>query len=212
MYVPLGVVLPGDPPPLSLGISREAPQPPSATTAQASTTSAALWDSRGPSNSSPNGVKAANHIIRLCPGHFTAAPATLVATVTVITVVPPSATLAGFTTHVACAGAPVHVSAAVPGTPAADVNRSPYTACDPAASVCVVLPLDASAKSTPTPDNGIVCGDPGALSVTVNAPFLEPPAAGVNTICAAHDEPTASVAPHVLLPATNPKSPLATSP
>src|SRR5579859_259074 len=97
----------------------------------------------------------------------------------------------------------------VPGTPAAEVSSSGYTACPPAVIVCVVLPFALSAKSTPVPDNCKLCGEVPALSTTVRLPTRTPPAVGTNTICIAQADPAAKLAPHVLLPATIAKSPVA---
>ncbi len=137
-----------------------------------------------------------------------AAPATLVAIVTVTGVTPPSADVAGFTTHVAYAGTGAHVIATVPGTPAADVSSIGNTACPPAAIVAVVLPFALSAKSTPVPVSRKLCGDPAALSTTVKLPVSAPAVAGENVTAKVHAEPAASALPHVFVPETITKFPL----
>jgi hypothetical protein len=160
----------------------------------------------------PSGSSPASHAIRGAPGitgQRRAAPATLVAIVTLTDVVPPNAGAAGVTVQVALVGTPVQVNATVPGTPAADVSSSGYTACDPAAIVAEELPFTLSAKSTPIPVNGKLCGDDPALSTTVRLPARVPAAVGINAICAVHCAPTARLAAHVLLPATIAKSPVA---
>src|SRR5208283_3044064 len=111
-------------------------------------------------------------------GQRRSAPATLVATVTVMVVVAPSAAVAGFTTQVAWAGIDVQVNATVPGTPAAEERSNGYTASPPAEIVAVVLPFAFSVKSTPVPVNCRLCGEDTALSVTVKVPVRVAAAVG----------------------------------
>ena len=57
-------------------------------------------------------------------GAWSWAPATEVATVTAMVVVPPSVAVAGFMSQVACAGMGAQVNVTEPGTPAAEESRS----------------------------------------------------------------------------------------
>ena len=117
---PLGVVA---------GINREAAQPVSVTTKLSSATTPSRRKRLGPKATSPKGSRPASQSIGLSPGHLGhSSAATLVATVTVIVELLPSAADDGFTTQVEFAGAPEHTRATAPGTPAADVSSSGYTA------------------------------------------------------------------------------------
>src|ERR1019366_8369456 len=113
LYVPLGVGLPVVPPPPELvpGISREAPHPASTITQHRIATTPSRRSRLRPRPSSPIGSSPASHTICLSPGQCRAAPATLVATVTVIVDVAPSAGEDGFTVQVECAGTGPHESA-----------------------------------------------------------------------------------------------------
>jgi hypothetical protein len=191
------------------GITRDAPQPAIAISPKHMTMHSKLRIRLLRNPSSP-GSNTANHT----PGWRRPNPlgrrnhAEFVAIVTVTTVVPPNTAEAGLTTQVVFAGAPEQVNAAAPGTPEADVSSSPYTACDPAFTVCDVDPLAARTKSTPTPLSCTICGEFAELSVIVTVPDRTPPAVGVNTICIVHAEPTASVDPHEFVPAAIAKSPV----
>jgi hypothetical protein len=159
-------------------------------------------------NTSPTGSINANHTSSpRCPGGsgiFT--PAEVVAIVTVTTVEPAIGGPLGVTVHVAFVGAPAHDIVADPGNPAAPVSSSAYVALPPAAIVCPAGPFAASAKSTPIPLIATVCGEPAAESTTVRLPDRIPVVVGANSTCTVQAEPTASVAPHVVLPATIAKS------
>src|SRR5258707_11664233 len=73
--------------------------------------------------------------------------------------------------------------------------------------VRLVPPFGSSVKSTPLPVSERVCGELGALSVTVSVPARGPPTVGANATCMVHAVLTATVLPHVLLPGTITKSP-----
>jgi hypothetical protein len=208
LYVPLGVEIVDPPPPAVVnGINREAPHPAAPNKQQ---TIATRRQRLRPSPSSPSGNSPTSHIIGRDPG----SPGNRIAAISVATVtdtvdVPPSAPATGVTTQVEYAGAPVHVNATIPDTPATEVSSSGYTACAPAEIVCVVLPFAANVKSIPIPVNCKLCGEVPALSTTVKLPARVPAAVGTNTICIEHAAPAARLTPHVLLPATNAKSPVA---
>ncbi len=142
-------------------------------------------------------------------GASSEALASPVATVTVTTVELPSTAFAGFTVQMECAGAPAHVNAALPLTPATELSSSRYVADCPLATVKLVGPSGARAKSTPVPVSCTVCGELPALSENVTVPVRKPVPVGAKPICTVQAAPGATVVPHVLLPATIEKSPAA---
>ena len=56
------------------------------------------------------------------------------------------------------------------------------------------------------PDNEAVCGEPLALSVTVNVPVRVPLAVGVNVTEMEHFAPAATLDPQVLVSAKSPEA------
>jgi hypothetical protein len=135
-----------------------------------------------------------------------------VSTVAVSVVLPPSGALDGTTRHVAFAGAPTQAKVALPGTPAAELSSSGYTADSPLLTVTLLAPLAFSVKSTPTPCSGIVCGDPAASSATEIDPVAAPAAVGAKTTWKVQAPPAATLAPQVFELAGREKSPLAVTP
>jgi hypothetical protein len=95
---------------------------------------------------------------------------------------PFNATGEGFTVHRPCDGAPVHVIAALPLTPAGAVSTSEYVADVPLVTVTEVVLLAINVKSMPVPESAAVCRPLGASSTSVKEPVRAPPTVGANTI------------------------------
>ena len=202
LYVPAGVGVAVVPPPsVVAGMMRatlhpaSAPQTKTAPNKTAAALSLRTTRTRRRTPNSPSGSSTANHTICRAPGSSIFAPSTLLATVTVIGVVPPSAGFVGLTVQVACAGSGPQVNVTVPGTPAAELSSNAYVALVPAEIVAVVGPLAARAKSTPVPVSCSACGDEVALSATASVPTRAPPAVGAKTTCMVQAAPAARATP-----------------
>ena len=109
--------------------------------------------------------------------------------------------------HVAFAGAPVHVSVAVPLVSALELSKSGNVALRPFCTVRAVLPSGLSEKSSPLPLRDSVFGEFAALSVIVRVPDRSPPADGAKVIGMVQVPEGARLVPHVP-PGAMAKSPL----
>jgi hypothetical protein len=102
-----------------------------------------------------------------------------------VAVVALSVSVAG-TVQVAPVGAPVHVSEAVPLTPAPPIDIE-YFAVAPAATVAELEPPDSIPRprlgAAPVPVSNTICGLFGALSVITRLPVRVPDAVGVKVTC-----------------------------